>query len=275
MELVIYAPEQGKLSNEIKFNYEEIRDYLSESLSRYQSLVYDDESIKAAKGDRAKLNNLKAAFDGKRKEIKSMYLEPYTAFEIKIKDLISMVDQPLLAIDEQVKEYDARRKNEKRKQVMLIYDEIFEDSLKEILPFDRIENIKWSNVTFSLNDARSEIEQIYADFTTGIKVIKDKKSPYEVSLIEQFCRTRNLADVLLAEEKLQASQEAMKKISPSPMAEEVEQLPLIEPELSSQEPDEARRWVEFSLYMTEKEINFLKNWIRVNRIEIKRAGGNQ
>ena len=274
MELVIYAPEQGKLSNEIKFNYEEIREYLSESLARYQSLVYDDESIKAAKGDRAKLNNLKAAFDGKRKEIKSMYLEPYTAFEIKIKDLISMVDQPLLAIDEQVKEYDARRKNEKRKQVMLIYDEIFEDSLKEILPFDRIENIKWSNVTFSLNDARSEIEQIYADFTTGIKVIKDKKSPYEVSLIEQFCRTRNLADVLLAEERLQASQVAMKKVSPAPMAEEVEQ-PFIEQELPSQEPDEARRWVDFSLYMTEKEINFLKNWIRVNRIEIKRAGGNQ
>ena len=69
-------------------NFEEIKAWLAERLEGYKNLVYNENSLKLAKADKAELNRLKRALDERRKEIKKLYMEPYLAIEAQIKELL-------------------------------------------------------------------------------------------------------------------------------------------------------------------------------------------
>ena len=56
---------------EIEFsNFEELKEEIIERLEHYNNLVIQKDDIKQAKADKAKLNKLAEAVDGRRKEIK-------------------------------------------------------------------------------------------------------------------------------------------------------------------------------------------------------------
>ena len=54
-------------------NFQELKQALEQQLEAYKSLAYSQDSIKAAKKDKAMLNKLKKVIDDKRKEIKRVY----------------------------------------------------------------------------------------------------------------------------------------------------------------------------------------------------------
>lgn len=300
MELIIYTPKEDGFIQTIEFNKDEIKKYIDQNLEKYQGLIYDDNSIKSAKTDRSTLNNFKNALDTKRKEIKNKCLEPYNAFEASIKELIALIDQPLLAIDDQVKDYEARNKAKKREQALDIYNEIFED-YQEVIGFDSIEDKRWQNTTYNIKDVRADIEKIYSNIQTGVKIIKDKKSEFETTLLDVFFTTRDLDLVLRKEDGLNKSKEAMriqaekeardKEAREKLAKEQAERKQVVEEELPqapipTQEPIREtikvettettspvkRVWFDFSLYLNEKEFNELKEWIKDNEIKTKKAG---
>ena len=81
MELKIYNPSEDGFIKPIEWNYEELKAELSQKLEQYKGLVYTEDQIKEAKADRAKLNALATAIDGKRKELKKQCLQPYEQFK--------------------------------------------------------------------------------------------------------------------------------------------------------------------------------------------------
>src|SRR5574344_298476 len=103
MELIMTTDLEKSLPQKIDFNYEAIKAELSEKLERYNSLVVTEDSVSAAKKDKAALNKLKTALEDRRKEVKKDCLRPYEEFEQKIKELVGMIDAPVLAIDGQIK----------------------------------------------------------------------------------------------------------------------------------------------------------------------------
>lgn len=280
MELEIYNPKEDGFIQSIDFNKDEIKSYISQNLEKYQGLIYDDNSIKLAKTDRATLNNFKTVLDTKRKEIKNKCLEPYNAFESQIKELIGLIDQPLLAIDDQVKEYESRKKAEKRDQAMEIYNEIFEE-FQEVISFNSIEDKRWQNTTFNINDVRSDIERIYSSIQTGVKIIKDKNSEYETTLLDVFFTTRDLDMVLRKEESLKKAKEVMleaDKLKAEKNTQAVHTKPVeplkntIKVETTESSIDKDGRWYDFSLFMNESQANELKVWIKYYKIEIRKLG---
>ena len=90
----------------IKFNYEELKANLTEKVSTYKNLVYNEENIKNAKADRSLLNKLSSAINDEKKRIKNLLLEPYTDFEAKCKELMAIVDEASNNIDTQVKAFE-------------------------------------------------------------------------------------------------------------------------------------------------------------------------
>lgn len=281
MELVIYTPKEDGYIQSIEFNKEEIKNYINNNLEKYQGLIYDDNSIKSAKTDRSTLNNFKNALDTKRKEIKNKCLEPYNDFESSIKELIALIDQPLLAIDDQVKEFESRKKAEKRDQAMEIYNEIFEE-FQEVISFNSIEDKRWQNTTFDIKDVRSDIERIYSNIQTGVKIIKDKKSEFETTLLDVFFTTRDLDLVLRKEESLKKAKEAMleaDRLKADKVNTQTVYIKPVEPlrNTISVEPIETvntddGRWYNFSLFMKQEKVNELKEWIKENKIEIRKLG---
>ena len=113
MEIIIKSPTEGQYIQNIDFNFEELKKAISESVSKYDNLIYSDEQIKIAKTDRANLNKFIDVLDSKRKEIKNKCLAPYTEFEAKIKELQELVKTPVGKIDTQIKNYEDGKKDRK------------------------------------------------------------------------------------------------------------------------------------------------------------------
>ena len=103
-ELTIITQQQPGIA--VLDNFEELKAYLQMNLQRYTNIVYSEENLKEAKGDKAKLSKLKRALDERRKEIKKVYMAPYVQIEAQIKELTAMIDGPLSQIDAFVKQVE-------------------------------------------------------------------------------------------------------------------------------------------------------------------------
>ena len=71
---------------------------------------------------KANLNKLIAAIESERKEVKRRCLEPYNDFEAKCKELVMLVKAPVVAIDNQIKEFENIKKQEKYDELKSCFD---------------------------------------------------------------------------------------------------------------------------------------------------------
>lgn len=85
----VAVPEQ------ITFNYEELKQELTEKVSMYETLVYTDDQIKQAKADKANLNKLKKALNDERIRREREYMQPFNDFKQKINEIIGIIDKPV------------------------------------------------------------------------------------------------------------------------------------------------------------------------------------
>lgn len=182
-------------------NLETLKAELIPRLEKYNSLVVTEDSIKAAKDDKAQLNKLKKVIDEQRKSIKKLYLEPYEALEAQCKEVIRLIDEPIQAIDKQIKAFDAIEEEQKYKALEAYFTSLNPPEWVEITD---LLNPKWRNKTAKLEALQAEMQQklqglmvdlgklsaMYADFphliaiTDRFKQEKDfsKASVYAVTL---------------------------------------------------------------------------------------------
>ena len=103
----------------IEFNYEELKQEITERVASYKNLVYTDDQIKDAKKDVAALRKFTKALSDERIRVKKDLLKPYEDFEAKVKELTAIVDESIKNIDNQVKGYDEQKKAELEKTLNL------------------------------------------------------------------------------------------------------------------------------------------------------------
>ncbi len=202
MELVIYSPKDDEFLTNINFNYDELKQELAVRLEKYCNLVYSEDSIKEAKADRATLNKFKNAIEERRKEIKKQCMAPYEEFEKKIKDIVAMIDEPILAIDGQIKEYDRIKKEEKQDAIKQFYTDKVAD-LKDLVPFDKVFNPRWLNVTYKETDIQKEITDLFIKVEDDMKVITELQSEYELQIKDVYLREFDLTAALQEKKRLE------------------------------------------------------------------------
>lgn len=171
MEIQILSPTQAQPLPPVQWNYEEVKQWVQDGLSRYKGVVYDETQISLAKTDRANLNKLAAAIDAKRKEMKAVYLQPYAEFEAQAKELTELVKTQVAEIDAQVKAFDNFRKEEKQAQIIAeIYSPMI-GNLAELVPYERLHNSRWLNVTMSMGAIGEEMSRTIGKIVDGLKAI--------------------------------------------------------------------------------------------------------
>lgn len=190
----------------IKFNYEEIKQELVIQLQKYKNIIFEEKDIQEAKKTRADLNRLKKQVNDKKIEVKNELIRPYTDFETKIKELISMIDEPCLEIDKQIKIFEEKQKELKKKEILKIYEENIND-LKEILSIQKIWSEKWLNTTYKLRDIELEIIGIINKVKTDLKVIEDMKSEFDIQLKDKYLLTLDLTNVMQEKARLEKIKE--------------------------------------------------------------------
>lgn len=227
----------------IEFNYDDLQKWITEQVEKYQNLSYTDETIKDAKEDRAALNKFRERIDAARKDVKKRYLEPYNNFEEKVKKLLALIEEPAAAIDTQVKEYEERKKSEKEEQIKEYFNAVVGD-LSKLLSYDKIFDKKWLNATTNIKSVQTQIDQIIEKVKFDLQTIKDLKSEWELTLIDTYLQTLDIAAALREKTRLEERQKAIMEEGSVEQTMSIEQVANVSKQVNDQVSDQVSDQVE-------------------------------
>lgn len=282
----------------LDFNFEEVKAWLSENLSVYRNMVVTEDAIAAAKTDKAKIRKISSAISEQRIAVKKRYLEPYQVFEANMKELSGMCDEASKNIDDQLKKFEEQRKAQKRNDLLAFYQT---QNAPAWLTFERIENPRWMNVTFSFADAQKEIEQKIKVIRADLESIGEFDAEFTDEMLLEYKKTLNFSGAIQRgnefrrmkqeREQRRAAQEAAERArtaereeaerrraeaaiaakqarEAAEMAEQTEE-PTQEP--AEQPEEEPVQILDFRVYVTQEQKIALRDWLKENKIRVTRV----
>lgn len=237
----------------LKWNSEEIKEYVNSFLCRYEDIEYTEDTMSAAKKDRADLNAAKKAIDKRRIEVKKAYMEPFDNFELEVREIEGLFDKSIQKIDLQVKEFENKKKAEKNE----LLTAFFRTTAGEDFPvsFDRIFNPKWLNATVSEKKAKEEISSA---------VLKIRDDMAELSALEPEDRETAEKAYLRNFSLEEAKQEAEK----SRIAKQKQAQPAQQPAATG--VSEKRYQAKFLIHGTERQFKELFAFMKEQGIACER-----
>lgn len=217
------------LPKAIEFNHEELKKFLIEKTSTYNSLVVTEDSIKSAKEDKAKLNKFKTAVEDERKRIKKQCLQPYEEFERKCKEIVGLIDKPIISIDTQIKVFDDIEKENKHKALQRYFDDNVKE-LADVVKLEQIINPKWANKGEKLLDLTQQIYDRLDKIRQDLEVISNLKSPYESQMKDIYLKTFDVSKALAEQSRLEEQDRKLAEIKKKQEAESIQQQTQVEEE---------------------------------------------
>ena len=274
MQIEIYNPAQGEPLPPVKWNYEELKGQLVAALESYKGRIYTESTISEAKKDRANLNKLAAAIDTRRKEMKARYLAPYEEFEAQAVELTGLVKQQAAEIDAQVKAFDEARRAEKQEHIRTMYAAVMGD-LAALVPYERLHNPKWLNVTTSMNAIEAEIiekaENIRAAMASidALGLADDMAARVKRIYLERLDLAAALAekDRIERERQALAAYEATEKGEPKKTVEQQSEALPPEPAEKPTTAVPAMYTVDFRVWATAEQLAALKAFLVDNGVK--------
>ncbi len=201
MEFRLINPTEDGFLRRIQWNKEELEAAVRAKIANYENVVYTDENIKEAKNDRAELNKLLKAIEDRRKQVKKIINEPYAVFEAELKEITALINKPVGLIDQQVKAYEERQREEKKAAIKSIYDECI-GNLAKVLPFEKIFDIRYLNQTFKMSVAEEEIKEKITRVKTDLETIDSLESKYKLNAKDVYIKTFDLSKALAENKRL-------------------------------------------------------------------------
>lgn len=250
------------LPEQITFNYEELKQELTEKVSMYEALVYTDENIKDAKNDRANLNKLKKALNDERIRREKEYMQPFNDFKSKINEIIGIIDKPVAVIDKQVKEFEEKQKQEKRKDINELFATI---GFQPFVTLEMIFDEKWLNTSVSLKKIEEQMKEMMFSIGKDISTLSnlpefsfEATEVYKSSLdinraINEAQRMAQIARAKAEREEAMRKAEAVTEVGEAIV-------PVKEP---------VKEWVSFKCLLTEEDAQALGEFFRSRNIQFE------
>lgn len=281
-----------QLPEKVAFNYEELKAALLEEVSADKTTVITEDQIKFGKERKAKLNKLRKAMNDERIRLEKEYMVPFNDFKGKIAELVGIVDEATANIDKQLKEYEAKQKQEKKAQIERYWHDHSNDNSAWV-QFAAIFNEKWLNASVSMKSIQSEIdsrlEQIANDLATlqnlpefGFEAMEIYKSTLDLNkALNEGRRLSEIAKAKAAHEaemkaraeeqaRLAAEAEAQKHIEEFENDMQAQNEAILKGcEMAAQEPMPLKQWVRFQACMTTSEALELKAFFEERNIEFR------
>lgn len=289
MELKIYNPTEDGFMKAIEWNHEEIKAEVAEKVKLYTSLVYSEDQIKEAKADRAKLNKFVQALETKRKEIKKKCMQPYEDFERKVKEIIAIVNEPIMLIDNQVKGYEEKKKEEKAVQIKAFFEGQPKIEDFEELKIEQIWDPKWLNATVSFSKVSEEIHNKIVSIHNQLAMLKqlpefsfEAVTVYKETLdvTRAVNEAKRMSDIQKAKAEAEAKRRAEEEMAKATV-DETAQEPTLLDELDQAQgqseevvkaeviQEEIKEWISFKACMTVSQARELKAFFESRNIEFK------
>ena len=167
----------------VEFNFEELKSDLATNLQKYNGLVITDETqITEYKEVKSSLNKVKKAINDEKIRIKKEYCRPLTMFEEQTKELMSMVDDVSKPIDDQLKAFEDKRKDEKKQSIADYFDTLD----FTLVDFDKLFNEKWLNKGCKDKEWQDDLTFKVREIENGLKTIDLLGSVEYSTLVKSF-----------------------------------------------------------------------------------------
>ena len=205
----------------IQANLEQIKGYVLGVVAKYQNASYTGEQMKLAKADRAELRHLKEDIDTKRKQVKAAWNAPYLAFETQIKEITALIDEPVALIDGQIKEWEERRKAERRNKLEGVFNQ--HNPFGALLPFENVLEPEMLKMSITDSKATTLLARKMEKVTEEMAQLESVVDPqFRTECVAVYTQTLNLAQAILHASTLKAEkakQEAvLGAVEPEPPA---------------------------------------------------------
>lgn len=243
MEFRLINPTEDGFLRRIQWNKEELETAVRAKIASYENVVYTEENIKAAKSDRAELNKLIKAIEDRRKQVKKIINEPYAIFESELKEILALINEPVGLIDQQVKAFEEKQKEEKKAAIKATYDENIGD-LADVLPFEKIFDIRYLNQTFKLATAQEEVKGKIDTVKTDLETIDSLDSKYKLNAKDVYIKTLDLSRALAENKRLADLEEKLEAEKKRKEEEEAERIRQEEIRKQKEAEEKAKREAE-------------------------------
>lgn len=208
MEFRLINPTEDNFLRVIKWNKEELEAAVRQKMANYENTVYTEDNIKQAKADRAELNKLTKAIEERRKMVKKIINEPYDIFEAELKTILALIQKPVGIIDKQVKLFEDKQKDEKKKSIQKYYYEVIGD-LEEALPFEKIFDNRYLNQTYKLAAVQTDIKEKIEKVHTDLETIDSLESKFKLNAKDVYIKTLDISKALAENKRLSELEEKL------------------------------------------------------------------
>lgn len=238
MEIRLVNPTEDGFLQKIDWNKAELEANVRSIVEAYQGLVYTEDTVSDAKKDRAAIRKLLNEIEDRRKLVKKKCMEPYEVFESDLKDVTALIKEQIDIIDGQVKEYENSVKEEKKARLQDVYTEEIGE-LAEVLPFERVFEAQYLNVSFKESKAATEIQEKIQRVKNDLAAIDALDSKYKLNAKDVYVRTLDMSQAMAENARLIKFEEQM-EADRKRKAEEEERR-RAETEARAKEAEERRR----------------------------------
>lgn len=285
-----------KTPEQILFNYEDLKQQLTEECHAYTKLVVTEDAIAPAKRDLADLRRLDKALNDERLRIQREYMKPFDSFKDRVDELRGIIKNAETNIDRQLKAFDEAQASKKQEEIQELFKSI---GFQPFVRLDQIWNPKWMNKTYQMKQIEQDMKEVLykvGEDVVTISRLKDfsfeARQDYEKTLDinHAIAEGQRLAQIQMAKERAIAEQKAREEAQKAAREQAEEQSktegsspeslkPEARPEQTEQKTEapkeEPRMWVGFEAYMNAAEAGKLAQFFRDNGIRIRRPQGGR
>lgn len=194
----------------LEANFEQLDESLELMMADYQNMVVTPESLALAKAERAKIRKTIEQIEDARKTVARIYRKPLDRFEDRVKQSLLVCDKAANHLDKQIKYIMSEDAKAKLSELEAYFNEKRTEDV-DWLTFESIQNPRWKNVSFKMDDAKKEIDYEISKAISDQETIRGLDSEFETELLLEYQDSRNLSEVIRKNRKLRDAKRAREK----------------------------------------------------------------
>lgn len=194
----------------LEANFEQLDESLELMMADYQNMVVTPESLALAKAERAKIRKTIEQIEDARKTVARIYRKPLDRFEDRVKQSLLVCDKAANHLDKQIKYIMSEDAKAKLSELEAYFEEKRTEDV-DWLTFESIQNPRWKNVSFKMDDAKKEIDYEISKAISDQETIRGLDSEFETELLLEYQDSRNLSEVIRKNRKLRDAKRAREK----------------------------------------------------------------
>lgn len=262
--------EEVKLPEKIQWNYEELKAQLGKKLQDYKGLVVTEDAIAPAKKDVADLRKLSKAINDDRIARQREYMKPFELYKSQCGDLIMMIDSVVKEIDDQIKGFDEKQKQEKLEKIKELFSSF---GFQPWVSFDRLYDPKWLNKSTTMKSIEEELRTRQHSIGEDVLAI-DKLPEFSFEALEVYKTTLSLTEAIAEGQRL-ADIQKRKQAAEAEKAAQTQTAAPTNPSddllsaAASKDIPEPGEWVKFEACLTMDAALKLKRFFHENGIQFR------